>query len=90
MNFELNGKNIRNVDEFHKAIKSGLDLPEYYGENLDALWDVLTAWVEMPLTIIWRDFDLSKKFMGQDADRIIKFFEDVETEVKGFKVEVYA
>lgn len=26
---------------FHEALQKGLDLPDYYGKNLDALWDWL-------------------------------------------------
>ena len=28
-------------DELHETIKQAFDFPEYYGKNLDALWDCL-------------------------------------------------
>lgn len=33
---------ITNRDELHKALKQTLHLPDWYGENLDALFDCLT------------------------------------------------
>lgn len=32
-------------ENFHAYLKKELDLPEYYGENLDALYDCLTEMV---------------------------------------------
>ena len=30
----------------HRAIAGALDFPEWYGANLDALWDLLSTWSE--------------------------------------------
>ena len=35
----------------YDAIIKGLELPDYVGENLDALWDCLTGFVEWPCEI---------------------------------------
>jgi len=34
------------VDEIttHKMLKEIFNFPDYYGENLDALWDCITDW----------------------------------------------
>ena len=42
--------NIKTKEEFHKLIKEELDFPEYYGNNLDAFYDLLTEIAE-PLEI---------------------------------------
>jgi RNAse (barnase) inhibitor barstar len=39
--FQIDASAATNLDELHEAIASGLDLPEWYGRNLDALADVL-------------------------------------------------
>ena len=36
----------------HKYLAERLTLPEYYGKNLDALYDVLTAETEIPTCLI--------------------------------------
>ena len=38
----LDGNVIRSKANVHDAFAAALDLPEYYGRNLDALHDVLT------------------------------------------------
>ncbi|GGD81841.1 barstar family protein [Paenibacillus nasutitermitis] len=40
----------RNV---HEWLRQELDLPEWYGENLDALWDCVTGHLPKPMTIRW-------------------------------------
>jgi len=46
MNMEairLNGKKMTDKRETHAYLKRKLALPEYYGNNLDALWDCLST-----------------------------------------------
>ena len=35
----------KNWDEVHERISKPLDFPEWYGKNLDALWDLLTGYI---------------------------------------------
>ena len=37
--------------DLHKEIREKLNLPEWYGNNLDALWDMLTGFIETPIKI---------------------------------------
>lgn len=37
----LNFENCQNISEIHKILKAVFDMPNYYGENWDALWDCL-------------------------------------------------
>lgn len=37
----LNFENSQYISEVHKTLKTEFDLPDYYGENWDALWDCL-------------------------------------------------
>ena len=39
----LDAKQMTSKSEAHKYIKEMLKLPSYYGENLDALWDILST-----------------------------------------------
>ena len=40
---ELNRETAATREQLHQTLARDLDLPEYYGANLDALYDVLTA-----------------------------------------------
>ncbi|WP_061808770.1 barstar family protein [Rossellomorea vietnamensis] len=77
------------MQEFHKYIKRNLDLPEYYGENLNALWDCLTGFIQLPLLLVWEKFDISKGHLGEDSEKILQLFKEVQEELEGdFIIEV--
>ena len=46
--------NIKTKNEFHRAVKEAMGFPEYYGNNLDALYDMLSEMgEEVELTFLW-------------------------------------
>ena len=53
----LEGKHIEDRASLHAALKSKLNLPEYYGGNLDALHDCLEERRERELFVI-QDFPI--------------------------------
>ena len=48
----LNGTLLSDEKTAHGYLKEKLDFPEYYGRNLDALYDCLTELTDMELVII--------------------------------------
>lgn len=42
--YTIDIRGIRTRQELHARISSVLPLPDYYGNNLDALFDVMTEW----------------------------------------------
>ncbi|WP_224988025.1 barstar family protein, partial [Bacillus amyloliquefaciens] len=40
----IDGKDVTSTEALHRILKDQLDFPDYYGENLNALWDCLTGW----------------------------------------------
>ncbi|MEQ4922574.1 barstar family protein [Proteus hauseri] len=44
------------MEAFYLSFAKQFDLPDYFGNNLDALWDVLTGDVELPVQIIFKHF----------------------------------
>lgn len=81
MEVELDGNEIRSIEEFHDKLKIILELPDYYGRNLDALWDCLTAWVDRPHRLVWKNFENSRLYMGEYADKALELFVEAEKEM---------
>ena len=52
MNIVINGNKIKNMDDFHNEIKNLLNLPSYYGNNLDALDECLDDYDNLTFTFI--------------------------------------
>jgi len=88
--FSLKGETIHSLEDLYDRLSSQLGLPEHFGRNLDALWDVLSADVEGPFEIEWSRADDSRKSMGKDFDRALKVFQDVEKERNDFKLKISA
>ncbi|QQD81464.1 barstar family protein [Bacillus siamensis] len=79
----IDGKDITSTEALHRILKDQLDFPDYYGENLNALWDCLTGWIEFPLTLVWKNFDISQKALGSDADDVLELFQEAQEELDG-------
>lgn len=71
----LNGNEIVSEESFHKAIGKFFEIEGFYGENLDALWDVLST--SRCISIIWIKHKNSEKNLGDYFYSIIDIFNDV-------------
>ncbi|MFV9473086.1 barstar family protein [Advenella sp. RU8] len=60
---ELN--RISNIDEVYDLLQLHLKLPPYFGRNLDALYDSLSADVKGPFKIVWLDHANSADALGE-------------------------
>lgn len=50
----LDGNLMTCAIKAHEYIAQAMDFPDYYGKNLDALWDILSTYEEA--TIIFEDY----------------------------------
>lgn len=75
----LNGKRMRYNKSAHEYLKRKLQFPDYYGNNLDALWDLLTS-IGNPIEIILLNSDTLFANLGLYGEEIIKVFEDAMDE----------
>lgn len=74
------GDNTASAEDFYDSLERQLELPGYFGRNLDALWDMLTGDVEGPLEIIWQEADLSRQIMGDEFHDITALLLEVAEE----------
>ncbi len=63
------------IYDIHETIKKSLALPDFYGRNLDALWDSLTGLMETPAHITIRGIaKLPKDLQPFIEEMLIIFF----------------
>ena len=60
---------IKKQSEFYDIIAERLDFPDYYGKNLDALYDVMCELP--PVTLVLKRVKRFKKHLGGRADLIL-------------------
>lgn len=84
MQLIIDGSKIVSEEDLHKTIAEGLNLPSWYGMNLDALWDVLTGIVGRPLKITWINAEQSKERLPR-YEKYISLLQEVAEQDKQLK-----
>ena len=84
----LNGRAISSIDDFYEQLETKLSIPNHFGRNLDALWDVLTTDIKGPFEIVWKDAEASKKSMKRDFERVLQLLKDLEDDRRDFKLRI--
>lgn len=72
---------IGDYKDFYTQLKEKLPLPDYFGDNLDALYDVITGDLEMPLHIEFVNMSVEQLELFED---LLTTLEDTEDETEGF------
>ena len=81
----IDGNIVKTEKDFHRTLAIQCDVAEFYGHNLNALWDLLSWGVERPVCIIWNNSANSKKFMGASAFyQIINVLQRVKEQDESF------
>ncbi len=78
------------LGEVHEVIKKELELPDWYGANLDALWDAVTGLMYVPVNIeiIFKPETKASEKLGDEIDKIISVFLEAQEEYNQIKVTV--
>lgn len=83
---KLDGKKMKDRETTHTYLKKKLHLPEYYGNNLDALWDCVN---EMDnIRIILKNYAFLQNNLGDYAAELIKIFKERSLTSKSFIFEI--
>ena len=78
---------VQTEEDVQDRVVESLPLPDYYGRNLDALYDVLTEQGEgMDITVV--GCDSADPDVQPYIDDLIEVMEDVSTQVDNFIVRV--
>lgn len=76
-NIELDFSNCKYISSIHKVLKDAFDFPEYYGENLDALWDCLEYYCDYDLQVNIRGISMMPRELHDYMLKIQEVFKEV-------------
>ena len=85
---ELDTAGIGDAASFYDDLVRRWDLPEWFGRNLDALWDVLGDLAQEPLLVIWRGLGDLAGSDPQLAQVLLELFRDAATQADALAVVV--
>lgn len=77
MEILLDGKQVINKQILFLTLKEQINSNEFYGDNLDALWDVLSSTEEEIFVTIIHQEDLNNN-LGEYAQLLIELFHDLK------------
>ena len=77
---------IGDYEDFYAQLKEKLTLPEFFGDNLDALNDFISGFSELPLHIEFVNLSVDQLETFED---LLLTLEDAEEEVEDFSFAYY-
>lgn len=77
---------IGDMEDFFDQLKEKLKLPEAFGDNLDALYDSITGFVELPLHIEFVNMSVEQL---EDFEDLLTTLEDADEELEDFSFAYY-
>lgn len=77
---------LGDYEDFYAQLKEKLLLPEFFGDNLDALNDAITGFVELPLHIEFVNMSVEQLEIFED---LLLTLEDIEDETDDFTFAYY-
>lgn len=72
---------IGDEEDFYTQLKEKIELPEYFGKNLDALYDTITGELELPLHIEFVNMSVEQL---EDFEELLETLESINDEVEDF------
>ncbi len=79
----LYGAELQTMEEMHDDIAKKLDFPDWYGRNLDALFDCLTD-IRADTTLVFFDAERFAKKVGLKGTVLLRVLADAESENRHF------
>jgi len=83
----LNGNMMTTKEAAHRYLSWKLNFPEYYGGNLDALWDILST-ISEPIEIKLIYSDKLNESLGDYAKSLLRVFTDAVKENGNLHFEI--
>lgn len=84
----LDFTNCKYLLDLHKELKEKFGFPDYYGENLSALWDCLDNYCRWNLIVYVRGIYELPKEWNEYIDKILRIFNDVHNSTPNISFKV--
>lgn len=78
--FILDFSEVKTLLELHQYLKEVFSLPDYYGNNMDALWDCLSCCYDESATIELRNLHVLQKRLKSSSQIMLEVFQDLHDE----------
>lgn len=88
VNIKLDFSNVKYFSDIHKIIKEAFGFPDFYGENLDALWDCMRDCCEYKLHVIVTGMEHLSSEYCKYMDDVFAVFNDIHSECNDFTFEI--
>ena len=83
---DFNG--IKSLWTLHEYFKEVFNLPDYYGYNMDALWDCLDCSFEFPTTIVLKNIENIPSEMNEATEIMLELFEYLQRDNEKVTVQI--
>ena len=77
---------IGDLEDFYDQLKEKLKLPETFGDNLDALYDSITGFSELPLHLEFVNMSVEQL---ENFEDLLTTLEDADEELQDFSFSYY-
>lgn len=70
-------RQIKTVEDFYLQFSQRFSLPNWFGHNLDALWDMVSAGLELPITIVFSHMTSTQRIEFSDIIDVMNDAQDM-------------
>lgn len=81
----LNGRRMITREVTHAYLKRKFCFPDYYGRNLDALWDLLSTTAKDTEIVIVNASEITEH-LGRYGQSLLRVFDDLNVEARHVRV----
>ena len=78
MTFTIDLTTVHSYYGLHEHLKEAFSLPDWYGRNMDALWDMLHCAFDEPATIQVKGISSVPKDLEETVQRLLKLLAELE------------
>ena len=85
---ELHLREISSASDLHELLFSSLKLPDYYGKNWDAFWDVIENKNVLPKELVLHNWSALESNLPKEAQLMKDCLTDYQNEKSGLPCKV--